>query len=234
MASNVPAGSERSRTAKSTRTASKSSKPECETALWILPPSAPTLDGWMESLGPAESISSAEGSLARTSAQPEQRKENDLGSPENVVDCGPSCSGSFARYNLASSCWKTSQLSLRMGLETFSETWPAWGMTLNGECFQLADSVPHIAGNVCGLLPTPTASDANGSGRSHKRKGIERGWTNLKDYCSLVWKLAYPPVLVVEYMMGYPIGWTGLEPLETLSFPSWLNGSAGGSGRHES
>jgi hypothetical protein len=36
---------------------------------------------------------------------------------------------------------------------------------------------------------------------------------------------AYPTNEFVEWLMGFPLGWTALEPSETLSFPKSLNGS---------
>jgi hypothetical protein len=60
--------------------------------------------------------------------------------------------------------------------------------------------------------PTPTCSDANGAGRVGPRKN--GNISSLKDYFSKWHKLAYPPVNITEYMMGWPLGWTDLKPLE--------------------
>ena len=58
-------------------------------------------------------------------------------SAANDRDCGPSSPGSLARYNPSKYGWKTRQCLLLGGLETFSETFPRWGMVRNGELFPL-------------------------------------------------------------------------------------------------
>jgi hypothetical protein len=63
--------------------------------------------------------------------------------------------------------------------------------------------------------PTPNACDGKGAGRSQKR--LKRGpMNNLRDYFRQLWNLVYPPVAVVEYLMGFPLGWTDCEDSETL------------------
>ena len=60
--------------------------------------------------------------------------------------------------------------------------------------------------------PTPVTSDASGAGRVGPRKS--GNISSLKDYLSKWHRLAYPPVNITEYMMGWPLGWTDLKPLE--------------------
>jgi hypothetical protein len=76
---------------------------------------------------------------------------------------GERCSGSFARYDPATSSWKTSQLSL-FGTrgsysERFSGAWPRAGMTRSGTVFQLPPSAPPTAETASSsrLLPTPSS-----------------------------------------------------------------------------
>jgi len=47
----------------------------------------------------------------------------------NAQDFGKKCSESFAKYDPATSLWKTSQLCLDGDLASFLETWPRAGMT---------------------------------------------------------------------------------------------------------
>ena len=95
--------------------------------------------------------SSAEASLARTSAQPEKALE----STESAADCGEKWRGSFAKYNPATSLWKTAQCSLLADSDEFSETWPQWGLMLNGVAYQQQIPALTISANESGFLPTP-------------------------------------------------------------------------------
>ena len=68
--------------------------------------------------------------------------------------------------------------------------------------------------------PTPVTSDASGAGRVGPRKG--GNISSLKDYLSKWHRLAYPPVSITEFMMGWPLGWTDLKPLVMDKCPSAL------------
>ena len=81
--------------------------------------------------GGATLISSPEASPARTSARPDEGQEsagNDPGSGRNLL-------GSLARWDRATSSWRTPQCSLVEGLDEFSETWPKWGSMRSGACW---------------------------------------------------------------------------------------------------
>lgn len=121
---------------------------------------------------------------------------------------------SFASFDPNTFSWKTSQTCLlesgELGLADFSETWPASGMTRNGISFRRAGWERHTLGSECGLLPTPTKSDA------------EAWHSDLIRFDSLSVELrkrhgypSYPHPQYVEWMMGYPIGWTALPVSET-------------------
>lgn len=60
-----------------------------------------------------------------------------LESLASAADCGPSSPGSLAKYNPVSYGWKTAQCLLDGDLESYSETFPRWGMTRDGELFPL-------------------------------------------------------------------------------------------------
>jgi hypothetical protein len=66
---------------------------------------------------------------------------------------------SFAIYDPATSSWRTCQVSLAGEWETYSETWPASGMTRNGTAYQRPSSVPPIYETESGSWPTPSARD---------------------------------------------------------------------------
>ena len=121
---------------------------------------------------------------------------------------------SFVKFDHDSYSWKIHQHSLLGGLESFSETWPTWGEMHNGECFQLAPLVHHIHAPACSYWPTPRASDKDNCGGSGARKKAQRLGT-------YVGRKQNPQL--TEWLMGWPIGWTDLKPLETAKFQQWLN-----------
>jgi len=139
---------------------------------------------------------------------------------ENEAECGEKWLASFVKYDPDTSSWKTHQCSLLGDLEEFLETWPQWGLMRDGECWEQRTLEQTIRGTESGLWqtkwPTPVTSDASGAGRVGPRKG--GNISSLKDYLSKWHKLAYPPVNITEYMMGWPLGWTDLKPLEMDKF----------------
>ena len=101
-----------------------------------------------------------EASLAKTSASQE-------GEPDwtaNAPGCGESSPASFARFDPGSRSWKIPQLSLLGGSESYSETWPRWGMMRGGECSERRTPGHLTAGTGSGLGPTPVASDSEFAG----------------------------------------------------------------------
>ena len=139
-------------------------------------------------------------------------QEKEQGLMENEAECGEKWRASFTKYDPDLCLWKTHQCSLVEGLESFSETWPQWGLMRNGECWEQIPLDSRTIEPEFGWLPTPVVSDAMGAGRAGPRKN--RNISSLKDYLSKYHKLAYPPVIGVECMMGWPLGWTDLKPLE--------------------
>jgi len=80
-----------------------------------------------------ESMSSSEASPVRTSLSPGAGA--DL--TESAADSTPRCFVWFARWEPDTSSWRTCQLSLFGDSEEFSETWPRWGTTQNGDASRL-------------------------------------------------------------------------------------------------
>ena len=94
--------------------------------------------------------------------------------------CGPKPSGSFAKWDRGTRCWRTYQGLLGAAtLERFSGTWPKRGSMRSGACWARTMLVPRTGGNGSGLLPTPSASgyDSNQGGsdandpRGYSRNG---------------------------------------------------------------
>ena len=245
---------------------------------------------------------------ARTLVQLERAQESTA--PE--AGCGSTWHGSLARFDRATSSWRTPQCSLLEGLDEFSETWPRWGMMRNGECSEQSTPelrtnenesglselwpTPCLPGNggtngkaklKAMLLPTPLASLGTNGGpnardssgrpelqmaammwptpcaRDHKGSGktgqlrdsldyaVERGATKSKSYATpqardfrtgsterwddpersrnlndQIGGQLNPTW--VEWLMGWPLGWTDLKPLEMDKFQQWL----GSHGKH--
>jgi len=148
-------------------TASKSCSPDKGTESCQSSPSGTTSKHLTVDLGGDSLMSSAEDSLAKTSAVPAEAR----GLKASDLDCGPNTQGSLAKYDPNTSSWKTRQSSLLGGLESYSETWPRWGMIWSGEFFPLPMPFgleEHRAwitsvlesGSRAQRLPTLTAFDA--------------------------------------------------------------------------
>lgn len=180
---------------------------------------------------------------ARTSAQ----QEKGLGSTESEADCGGTWQGSFAKFDLDSFSWKTVQYSLLGGSDEFSGIWPRWGSMRSGVLYLRPIPARTICENESGLwqtpvaddtverksgkwnsrgepklsaevklFPTPCARDYRGIGRSRlERTGSKAG----ECLPQVVGGLLNPTW--VEWLMGWPIGWTELEPLEMGKFQEW-------------
>lgn len=127
--------------------------------------------------------------------------------------CGRKWPAAFTKLDQKSFLWKTPQPWLIEDLEPSLETFPDWGMMHNGECFRLAPLVLHTHAKECSLWPTPRSGDRDNCGGSNARKkAIQNGvYVGRKQNPNLS-----------EWLMGWPIDWTGLRPLEMDKFQQWL------------
>jgi hypothetical protein len=217
---------------------------------------------------------------ARTSAWP--AKAPALTEPDQA--CGDTWRGSLARFDPATSSWRTAQRSLLGDSDESSVTWPRSGMTADGQCWELPTLERRISGTDSGLWPTSTASQARSEGMilqmrnlvdagvldraeaeamisgsltpprmekwptptvcgNYNRKGASptsgdglatavlkcatptaRDWRSGKASDATMERNSRPlseqiggslnPTWV-EWLMGWPLGWTDLKPLET-------------------
>lgn len=148
------------------------------------------------------------------------------GLPESTQDSGRKWPESLARFDHDSRSWKTHQCSLFGGLESFSETWPRWGMMRDGECWGLPTLEHNTSENESGFLPTPLESDGEGGGVCRSKNGREY---NLRDWWAnqgLGKRRQQRKPEFWEWVMGWPMGWTASEPLATDRFRQW-SGSHG-------
>jgi hypothetical protein len=157
--------------------------------------------------------------------------------------CGESSRASWVKYDPASCSWRTAQFSLLGGLDEFSEIWPRSGSMRHGECYPLLTLVPRICANESGLWPTPVADDTGSRSKRYAQGGTplslavklyptptscsgnnvgrldEWGGSRSRE----VMRTLVPPEELtgplnptwVEWLMGWPLGWTDLKPLET-------------------
>jgi len=158
--------------------------------------------------------------------QQQTREETDL--TENDQDSGMKWGGLLARLDPVTSLWKTLQCSLITDSTECLETFPKWGLMQNGALWEQTSLAHLIEGSDFGWLPTPVATDymtgkLNGIEYRNKRfirtsltSGTEFG-AKLADAFRLMTGKALPPNFS-EWMMGLPIGWTELNPVEMLKF----------------
>jgi hypothetical protein len=171
--------------------------------------------------------------------------------PTTSATSGPTSPDSFASVNPDGSWRKTcqgySQVTLDGSLERYSETWPRAGMTRSGTAYRRVPSAPLTDATASGLLPTPktpqgggersgdragtgdlmwmarssmwptpTQSDGMGGPGSSGRDGGDNLRTAVSGSLNPTW---------VEWLMGYPLGWTACAASATRSSHRSRNGS---------
>lgn len=187
-----------------------------------------------------------EASRARTS--PLQAREKELKGRKAVY--GRKCGVSFAKFDQHLSGWKIPRCLLAGDWARFSGTWPRWGMMQDGECFRLLIVVPRTKGRESGLWQTLVADDAvnrrlgkfNSRGEP-KLSGQVKLWPTPRASENENRQTKSSPSQLmgkhgrslaaevggslnpmwVEWLMGWPIGWTDLHPLATDRFRQWLS-----------
>ena len=151
---------------------------------------------------------------------------------------GGRCYESLASYDRESSSWRTSQLSLFEEDAKLLDRLPKSGIAQNGQLYPLEtlelricvddglllptptatanQTAPTMRKHWKGLLPTPTATDAkNNPCTPSRHTGKHATCINTvigqtEEAQQLGQKARLSP-LFVEWMMGFPIGWTDLE-----------------------
>lgn len=153
-------------------------------------------------------------------------------STERKADSGERWRESFAEYDPDLCVWRTRQISLIGGLAEFSETWPDWGTMQNGACSEVPTSGHPILGIASGFrlnfpdprrLPTPAASDWKGqfTMATIRKRAYRSGVRLPEELCRRLGVAIIPSPEFWEWMMGWPIGSSGLLPLEMGRFQLW-------------
>jgi hypothetical protein len=170
-----------------------------------------------------------------------QQQEKVLESTEQEVECGITWHESSEKYNQNMSSLKTAQSYVLEDLSEFSKTLPRSGMMQDGQYWEQPTSVLRTKEIGCGLWPTPTvcgkynrkgasatsgdglatavkmwptpqAQDAKHSGKNTENRINQGRQLQLAHTAGIGGKLN--PTWV-EWLMGWPPGWTDLKPLET-------------------
>ena len=153
--------------------------------------------------------------------------ERGPGLPENGQDSGEKWQGLLVKYSQDMFSSKTVLCSEQEDCQRFSKTLPKQGMMLAGECLELVMWERPINEKDCGYWPTPKHGDwRSGCQRRQfntmlnvevfRRNGIFPTGNRQERHQQLnpCW---------VEMLMGWPIGWTELNALETGKFQQWLD-----------
>ena len=163
--------------------------------------------------GKVSSTSFPEVSPVKTSAQ----QDSELGLKEKTADYGKKCCVSFAKYARDSHSWRIHPCLFTEDSLLYLETWPRLGMMRHGVCSELLTSEHRTDATAFGysgrLLPTPMVNDAknNGGPGQQRRHAPQLG--------AIVGGAPNPPW--VEWLLGWPTGWTDLKPLATDRFHQW-------------
>ena len=205
------------------------------TDAWNRFPSGMTCEPLTESSGMELLTWFREGFLAKT--YPEQKHTTvteglwPMGWMEKDRDCGGKWPELFVKLDPDTHWWKTSQPCLMKELESFSETWPRWGMMRDGECYQLPQQVPRITAKEYFWLLTPSASDGKkrysfrssslaDRYRKHPKGNLAEQVAFLAQGRGVMDGRLNPRFW--DWMIGWPEEWTDLQPLETPKFQQWL------------
>jgi len=179
----------------------------------------------------AKSTSSPADSHAQTSVAPAVARE----SQANTPDYGQKCGEWFAKFDPATSSWRTRQCSLFEDTQPLPVIWPRWGMIRNGYAWELTmpSGIKEIRARITNAkesgylvrFPTPTVSG------NYNRKGCSK--TSGDGLATYVRRFPgqqrrnSPPLNIqvggqlnpdwVEWLMGWPVGWTG-QSLKSVDY----------------
>jgi hypothetical protein len=187
--------------------------------------------------------------LAGFPVRTSQSQASEPASTENGAGCGSTWRGWLAKYDPATSSWRTAQRSFIEDSGESLETLPRSGTTRDGLLWEQPTLELHTSATDSGLWPTPVADDTGSRSKKYAQGGTplslavklyptptagneksggylgEWGGSGArKQMASLVpAEEMFGPLNPewVEWLMGWPIGWTDLRPLEMDRFREW-------------
>jgi len=155
---------------------------------------------------------------AKTSARPERAQA----STAPVLASGVKWRELSARYDRDTFSWRTHQTLFAEDLASSSVTFPKWGMTVDGVLWERITWALRMSESALGLRemwPTPTAHNAKqGAHPSEFNRNTPTLAAQVGGKLNPTW---------VEWLMGWPLGWTDLRPLATDRFQRWLRSHGG-------
>lgn len=216
----------------------KSSSKESKTVFWMPPQSSGISENssqkvtlkhireWLTSLQPA-----SHANRFQTQGKGKVVKIKEI--------CGRQQSSVFAKYDRNLSSWKTLQASLLTNtLEDYTDKWPSVGIMLNGQCWELPILEQSTIGKGSDFWHTPKVSDSVKREMSVNSRGEPTlsGQVRLFPKGNLPniqqqkikaksWKkkdIGFLSPMWVDWLMGFPIGWTDLKPLQMHKFLKWF------------
>jgi len=149
--------------------------------------------------------------LAAFPAKTSQSQETVTDLTESAAECGEKWHGLLARFDQDMHLWRTVQCSLLEDLNESLQTLPQWGMTVGGELYLLPTLVQTIDAKESGFTHvwgTPKAQDS-------RHALMDRGKGNLGEQVSGLHNGGKLNPTWTEWLMGWPLEWTDLKPLET-------------------
>ncbi len=220
--------SARSATSTTTTTASGCCKPESETDCSTTPRSGMTSEHSTGDPGVDAWILSLRDSRASHSPAPASDEAQSINETS-----GPTPFASLKRCGQRGFYWKThpsydaldgKRITPRRRKPITSgrylATWPAAGSMRSGVCYPREPLERTTAAGGSGLLPTPLARDYRSGKGKQKRQGSPALSEVLMSEAGGGSGLLNPDF--VEWMMGWPIGWTESKPLDAAKFRWWL------------
>ena len=147
--------------------------------------------------------------LARTSVP----QEKEQGLKEAGAVCGNTWHELSVKYDLDTHSWRTHQCLLNEGLPWSSVTLPKWGMTVSGALFRHPTAERPINGTGSGLWPTPQANEDAAGTPNGKMQRMLGNDPRIRGETPEEWARGTLNPVWVEWLMGWPLGWTDLKPL---------------------
>lgn len=163
----------------------------------------------MDLNGKDQSTSSVEDSRVRTSLRLEREMELEA---KRAV-CGNIWRELSVRFDPISYGWKTHRCLWSEDLEQSSVTFPRWGMIADGVLWERITQEPIISETGSGYWPTPTAHNAKeGNYPAERNRKTPTLASQVGGKLNPNW---------VEWLMGWPVGWTSLNPISYGEVIRW-------------